>query len=382
MWANNSHEFHIGAWLAWLAAAMLAALLTRNPFYMALVLVAAGAVYVQLGRVARSKGSGTGPDASWLGGSSRGFATLLKAIAGLVILVALLKGLSIHDGANVLFTLPREWPAIGGPITLEGMVFAALDALSLLVVFAVVGAFTAGADYYGLLRSVPAFMHQVGLVTSIAITFIPQTVTRFVEIREAQALRGHRLRRASDLIPLVIPLLAGGMERSVNLAEAMEARGFSRRSASGRGLPPLAVQLGLAGGLGLILAGGALLVFLAGTPWVGWSCIAGGAGLMALTLWRVGRGVRRTRYRRSKWYERDTVLAVVSLAIVLVLLTYKLLAPGVLIYNPLARLRIYVPSFDPVVAVVLLALAVPVLLIRRPASGIVTVTLTSTAQQG
>lgn len=380
MWANNSHEFHIGAWLAWLAAAMLAALLTRNPFYMAVVLLAAGAVYAQLGRVARSKGSGTGPGASWLGGTDRGFATLLKAIAGLVILVALLKGLSIHDGANVLFTLPREWPAIGGPITLEGMVFAALDALSLLVVFAVVGAFTAGADYYGLLRSVPAFMHQVGLVTSIAITFVPQTVTRFVEIREAQALRGHRLRRASDLIPLVIPLLAGGMERSVNLAEAMEARGFSRTSASGRGLPPLAVQLGLAGGLGLILAGGALLVFLADMPWVGWLCIAGGATLVALTLWRVGRGVRRTRYRRGKWYDRDTVLAAVSLAISLVLLTYKLLAPGVLIYNPLARLRIYVPGFDPVIAVALLALAVPVLLIRRPSSQVMPVTAPSAAQ--
>ena len=362
MWASNSHDFHIGAWLSWLTAAMLGALLTRNPFYMGLILLVAGAVNLQLARQSRGQETSTG--ASWLDGTGRGFGTLLKAIAGLVIIVALLKGLSIHDGATVLFTLPEEWPAIGGRVTLEGMVFAALDALSLLVVFAVVGAFTAGADYYGLLRSVPAFMHQVGLVTSIAITFVPQTVTRFIEIREAQALRGHRLRKASDLVPLVIPLLAGGMERSVNLAEAMEARGFSRASAGGRGVPPLLVQLGLAVGLGLILAGGALLVFLFRSPWVGWSCIIGGAALVALTLWSVGRGVRRTRYRRGKWQEQDTILTVVSTAVVLVLLTYRFLSPGVLIYNPLARLRMYMPGFDPVIAAALLALITPLLLMR------------------
>ena len=74
-------------------------------------------------------------------------------------------------------------------------------------------------------------------VTSIAITFVPQTVTRFTEIREAQALRGHRVRRIGDLLPLIIPLLAGGMERSMDLAEAMEARGYGRPGAT-RALRP------------------------------------------------------------------------------------------------------------------------------------------------
>ena len=34
MWSNTAPRFHAAAWLLWLAAAMLAALLTRNPYYL------------------------------------------------------------------------------------------------------------------------------------------------------------------------------------------------------------------------------------------------------------------------------------------------------------------------------------------------------------
>ena len=36
MWTNAAPRFHSAAWLLWLAAAMLAALLTRNPYYLAM----------------------------------------------------------------------------------------------------------------------------------------------------------------------------------------------------------------------------------------------------------------------------------------------------------------------------------------------------------
>ena len=173
---------------------------------------------------------------------------LVRLVVLVTLIVALFKGLSFHIGETVLFNLPDWLPVLGGPATLEGLASAGLDALQLLAVLAVFTAFSAGADYYALLRSVPAAMHGAGLITSIAITFVPQTVERWGEIREAQSLRGHHVRRATDLLPLVMPLLAGGMERSMNLAEAMEARGFSRSTAR-RTLPPLLVQLGLAGGL-------------------------------------------------------------------------------------------------------------------------------------
>jgi energy-coupling factor transport system permease protein len=257
----------------------------------------------------------------------------------------------------VLFTLPDALPVIGGPITAEGMAAAGLDALSILTVLAVFTAFSAGADYYAMLRSVPPFMHQVALVTSIAITFIPQTITRFAEIREAQALRGHRVRSVGDLVPLVMPLLAGGMERSMNLAEAMESRGFSRAPATGRRLSPLVVQVGLALGLGFVLVGSTSFAFAPGTPWLGWLLIAAGLVLIATTLRAVGSGLKRSRYRRTIWRDRDTPLAIVSVGIISMVLALKLIAPSLFSYDPF--LRISMPPFDPLVAATILALLAP-----------------------
>jgi energy-coupling factor transport system permease protein len=347
---------------------MLAVLLTRNPFYLGLALCAVLVVNAWLDRsVVAADRSADGAEGRDDGGPDpdpvrRGRGALLRLVLGLLVVVALFKWLSLHVGATVLFRLPEEWPLIGGPITLEALVFCGLDALSLVATLAVFAVFSAGADYYALLRSVPPFMHQVGLVVSIAITFVPQTVTRFAEIREAQALRGHRVRRAGDLLPLVMPLLAGGMERSMNLAEAMEARGFSAPAGTrhARGLPPVAVQCGLVLGLGLVLVGAALPVLWADVPWAGWAALWAGLLLVGATLWAAGRGTGRTRYRRAVWKDVDTALVVVSLAVVGMLLAYRLTAPAELVYDPLARLRVYAPGFDPLLAAAFAALAAPV----------------------
>lgn len=355
-------RFHVASWLAWLTSGMLAALFTRNPLYLCLIVAASVLVHTA---VTGRKGSATGT--TLLAQSDRdrrGLGIFLRFIIVLLVIVTVFKGFSVHTGVTVLFRLPEEWPLIGGPITAEGLTYAGLDALSLLTVLAVFTAFTAGADYYAMLRSVPAFMHQVGLITSIAITFVPQTITRFTEIREAQALRGHRVRRVGDLIPIIIPLLAGGMERSMNLAEAMEARGFSRHAPGTRKLAPILVQSGVMSGLGLAMTGAAFLAFFSHTPLIGWSTIVAGVALMGLTLWAVSARSKRTRYRRSVWRDMDTLLLVPSLSITGILLLYKVTVPGALIYDPLSRLRMYVPPFDVVLALTLFSLAVPALILR------------------
>lgn len=363
MQAGGGTQFHVASWLAWLVAGMLAALFTRNPLYLCLIIVASVLAHNAIAGghsmiATRTRGLAQSDR------DRRGLGIFLRFVVVLLVIVTIFKGFSVHTGVTVLFRLPEEWPLIGGPITAEGLTYAALDALSLLTVLAVFTAFTAGADYYAMLRSVPAFMHQVGLITSIAITFVPQTITRFTEIREAQALRGHRVRRVGDLVPIIIPLLAGGMERSMNLAEAMEARGFSRHAPGARKLPPILAQSGVAAGLGLTMSGAAFLAFFSRTPLMGWSTIIAGVATIAATLWMVSAGSRRTRYRRSVWRDLDTLLLVPSLAIMGILLLYKVTVPGALVYDPLSRLRMYAPPFDPVLALTLLALAVPALVLR------------------
>jgi energy-coupling factor transport system permease protein len=224
-------------------------------------------------------------------------------------------------------------------------------------VLAVFTAFSAGADYYAILRSLPAFLHQVGLVTSIAITFVPQTVTRFTEIRDATALRGHKIRRVRDLLPVIIPLLSGGMERSMNLAEAMEARGFSRYSGSTSKMPPLMVQSALAIATGLIFIGGALQTFGSTIQSLGWFTIVFGASLLGLTVRAVGLGSKRTRLRKPLWRERDTILASLCLGFVAFYLSYRVVAPSALIYYPFPS--VYAPPFDPALCVAILSMTVP-----------------------
>jgi energy-coupling factor transport system permease protein len=334
---------------------MLFALSTRNPFYLALVMAAALLVNSALTRYAERRDTGQARDDE--GGGQRSGGVLLRAVVLISLVVALFKGMSLHLGATVLFTLPEWIPILGGPVTLEALVSAGLDALTILTVLAVFVAFSAGADYYALLRSVPPFMHQAALVTSIGITFVPQTITRFREIREAQALRGHRVRRIGDLVPLLVPLLAGGMERSMDLAEAMEARGFSRTPGAGRSLSPVVVQLGIAFGLGFVLVGGALFAFAPALPWLAWLVIGAGVALIAVTLRSIGAGVRRSRYRKSVWRDTDTVLTLASLGVLAALFAFRSLAPSLLAYTPF--LRISIPTFDLSIAATIAGLLAP-----------------------
>jgi energy-coupling factor transport system permease protein len=357
MWTRetSAHLFHSGSWACWLAAAMFAALSTRNSFYLLLVIAAALIVRNVINNSRKATNQGIA------GASGFQSAPLIRLVVTVTLVVALFKGLSYHIGQTVLFNIPDWLPVLGGPATLEGLASAGIDALQLLAVLAVFTAFSAGADYYALLRSVPAAMHGAGLITSIAITFVPQTIERWSEIREAQSLRGHRLRRVTDLLPLVMPLLAGGMERSMNLAEAMESRGFSRSSAK-RTLSPLLVQLGLASGLAVTLAGTTMFAFLPGVPLLAWLLTITGIVLVGFTLWAVGAGTTRTRYRRSVWRAQDTPLTIISLGVLAVLLVFKMLAPSLLSYTPF--LRVSLPSFDPITALVICALVVPALIVR------------------
>ena len=56
----------------------------------------------------------------------------------------------------------------------------------------------------------PTALYELGLVLLVAITYVPETARHFQRIREAQAIRGHRLRGLRDWRPIVIPLLVGG----------------------------------------------------------------------------------------------------------------------------------------------------------------------------
>jgi energy-coupling factor transport system permease protein len=347
--------FHTKAWVLWLVAMLLPCLLTRNPLYLILAVLVATLDFLAL---ARSTPSG------------KQWGLLLRLSVGLAMFSVLFNLLFVSFGATRLLVLPAlrlnlggVAMQIGGAVTAESLVYGISQALSLIGILVAFATFNALADHYELLRSTPRFLYQSAIVLSIAVTFVPQMMVAQAEIREAQALRGHRFRGVRDLPPLFIALLAEGLERSITLAESMSARGFGSRVGGGGARTGLALQGIIAFGLFLLGCGVFALTYVADKTY-GALLLAVGTGMLAAVLWSIGQGVQRSRYRRGLWQSRDTLLAVASLLSAAVFLGLWLAYRSALGYYPYPRLSW--PPFELPVAAAILLLAAPALLGPTP----------------
>ena len=272
--------------------------------------------------------------------------------------------LSIHAGDIVLFRLPESWPIVGGAITLEAAIAGAANGLALFTILLVFAAFNAVVDHYQLLRATPAFLFQAAVVVSIAITFVPQMVLSAREIREAQRIRGHRFRGVRDLLPLVLPLLASSLERAIQLAETMEARGFGSLVMPLSSRQAVATQVGTLAALIGLLAGLFVVAYSPTQQVSGWTLtVLGSAALLAI-FWLQGRRVHRTRYHRERWYLHDGALVLASTLVLAVVAAARLTAPETLVYSPYPPNSL-LPPFNPLVGAALLLLALPALLAPR-----------------
>ncbi len=355
--------YHPKAWGLWLLASLTSVVLTKNPFYLLVAILAVGANYVTLGR--------TSPTA-------RQWGVFLRIGLILVLFSVAFNLLFVSAGDTLLFTLPtlrwklatplQQGPAliqIGGQVTLESLVYGLTTGLALMGVLVTFATFNTLVDHYQLLRSTPAFLYQSAIVASIAITFVPQMVVAQREIREAQALRGHRFRGVRDLLPLFVALLTEGLERSITLAESMDARGFG-------GQPPPASLTGtdragrsellfksiIALALVVLVSGAFALSYFPNKAVGGTTMLAGGVMLVAV-LWMVGQTVRRSRYRRDLWRRSDSLVAAASITTTLVILATWVTHRSALIFYPYPRLGW--PPFDPLIGLALLLIAAPAL---------------------
>ncbi len=333
--------FDARVWLVWALTTLVTASSTRNPLYVVILLLA-----VMVVGAACAPAQGRGPILSPL---------RFAAIA--VPLAALFNGLTAHLGDTVLFRLPAWLPLLGGAVTLEALVSGATNGLTLTAIFAGFGVFNQVTPVRDIVRLTPRAFHEAGVVLSIALTFIPQTTRSLARIREAQAVRGHRVRGLRDWLPIIVPLLVSGLERSMGLAEAMVARGYGAVSDRAQ---PLRTQGLLALGLFVLLGGWLAFLFLPSWQWAAGGTMAVGAALIVGVVWLAGQDVSHTTYRARRWAARDT-LAVLGcgLTLAVVLLPLPLVDKGTLYYAPFPGLTM--PPFDPFVGLGLLGLLVPAL---------------------
>ena len=336
---------HAWAWTAWAVGALVVLSATRNPAYLGLSLAC---IAVVARAVRAMPEAGPAPLPLWR------FALIAVSLS------ALFNMLSAHAGRHLLLRLPGWLPLIGGPLTLEALVYGALNGLILAGILAAFVVLFQAVPARALVRLIPRAFYQVAVVVSIALTYVPTTVRQFHQIREAQAIRGHRMRGLRDWLPLFMPLLVGGLERALQLAEAMVARGFaSSPEQAGDPVGRLVVAQGL-----LALLIGWLLRLVWGQAMLGLGLMLAGAGLVLVALWLMGRRVPHTDYRPQAWTGRDWA---VLLGAVLAAAPFLLGVPGLdrqsIFYYPYPVLR--APGFNPLVGAAILGLLVPWLILRQ-----------------
>jgi energy-coupling factor transport system permease protein len=83
---------------------------------------------------------------------------------------------------------------------------------------------------FGILNVIKFPVHEIAMVMSLALRFIPTLMEETDKITKAQKARGasfdtgNILQRAKSLIPILIPLFVSSIRRAADLATAMEAR--------------------------------------------------------------------------------------------------------------------------------------------------------------
>jgi energy-coupling factor transport system permease protein len=262
-------------------------------------------------------------------------------------------------GDHILFTIPGpeipKWMGglrLGGPVSAEGLVAACVRGMAILAIFLSFGVFNGAVSPHRVLKTTPGALFHASLVLTVGLTLLPSSIEDLRRIREIRALRGAR-GGIRDLPALIVPAVINGLERSMQLAEAMEARGYA---ASAR--PPGSARLAAAVSAPLLVAASWLWFYGEGSSRYLALCLAA-LGLAGLAWWFwAARQTHRTSSFASEQLPISQRLAVGG-SVGLMILTVVLRTTGVgsFAYNPFAGLP--APGFTPWAALVVLSCSWP-----------------------
>ena len=142
-----------------------------------------------------------------------------------------------------LFSVPilplPSWIAgirIGGVVTQERLFSSIHEGLIIIAVICLFGAAVSLTSPHKLLRVTPVVIYEFGVATVIATSALPQLVQSVGRIRRARTLRGDE---KPSWRSIAIPLLEDSLSRSLELAAAMDSRGYgvSRKRSRYRPIP-------------------------------------------------------------------------------------------------------------------------------------------------
>jgi energy-coupling factor transport system permease protein len=287
---------HSLAWFAWVLSALIALSSTRNPLYLLPLLLSILIVSDTVTQRAK-RTQGISP---------------LRMLLLVTLFGGLLNAIMVRAGQTVLVRLPAWVPLIGNTaFTAEAFLYGALNGLAIAGFLFAFGVLNAAMPMRTLVQRIPRAFYPLAVVTCISVTFVPFTLRQLTQIRDAQALRGHEMRGPRDWLPVFMPLLVGGLERALQLAETMVSRGFAGTEAQETTdtRTPLATILAL-----LSVLCGWVLELVWGQTYLGGGLIALGILVLVYTLRVLGRRTEHTSYRQERWHAGDG--CVVGMAIV------------------------------------------------------------------
>ncbi len=164
------------------------------------------------------------------------FKFMVKGIKGIILILVFTAVINVFStkGENVLFTLGIFTGTMEGVILAIKMVIRLTMLIigsSLLTLTTSPIELTDGIEYIlKPFKKIGVPSHEIAMMMSIALRFIPTLLDETDKIMKAQQARGadfetgNIIQRAKSLIPILVPLFVSAFRRAEELAMAMEAR--------------------------------------------------------------------------------------------------------------------------------------------------------------
>jgi energy-coupling factor transport system permease protein len=293
--ARLPRALHPVAWWVWAIALATAASRTSNPLLLALI-------FGVLGLVVTARRT----DAPW----ARAFRYYLMMALIVITIRVVFRSVfasGITEQDTILFRLPQldtpQWYAgiqIGGPVSLQATLAAAIDGMRLACLLCCIGAANSLANPKRALKNLPGALYELGVAVTVSLSVAPQLVESVQRVARARRLRAGKTKGFRALRAIALPVLHDALDRSLRLAAAMDSRGYGRTGTATPASRRITGVLMLTGMAGLCVGAYGLLDTTVPSV-LGFGGFAAGLVLSAAGLVLGGRRVSRSRYRPDPW---------------------------------------------------------------------------------
>lgn len=259
--------------------------------------------------------------------------------------------LTVRSGNQAAFHLPiLDWT-----VTWNAIAYGVVSGIAMVTLVLVGITSAAGLNWIALTRVLPPRMAPLAVSGSVAWSFLPAASQAFADIREAQAARGHQIRSVRDVLPIIVPLLDGSLNRALTMSETLEARGFGAAT-SATPTRSYAAVFGIISIVGALCLAFAISMNAQYLLWI--SVVVTGIGAIGFT--RSGaEHAFTTKYREHNLTRADFGVIAASVVSLAAILFFAVQDQRAIIFNPYPNLE--VPAIDYRILLALVPLLGPAL---------------------